>query len=215
MTIFNAQDPNQPQSREDRGSTLDLSQFALNDRSYQANRLIPDSVESLEPLRVLCNAVKQLYYKAHEIEIETAARLGADPADLRSLAPDVPMQTRNAACQRVMEFFEHQVEGHTGLFLDFGGYARYLDSFFEGELRTVVERNPGRKPFPVGTTPQVVTHNLSLITAEQAVKSENKEQREGCLKIVALLAEETQTIMPEVGEALQRMDEELKGKLAR
>jgi len=92
MTIFNAQDPNQPQSREERGATLDLSQFVLNDRSYQANRLIPETVESLEPLKGLCSAVKQAYLKAHEIEIETAARLGADPADLRMFPCRLEMQ---------------------------------------------------------------------------------------------------------------------------
>lgn len=215
MTISNHQGPQQPQSPQGRVGVPDLSQFVLNERSYQSNRIIPETVESLAPLRALCDSVKQAYYKAHELEIETAARLGASPADLRDLAPEAPVQTRFAACRRVMDFFENQVEGHTGLFLDFGGYARYVDSFFDGELRTVVERVPGRKLFPVGTTPQVVTHNLALIMAEQAIKSENGEQEAGCLKVVALLAEEMRTTMPEVSEALQRLSAELNGKLAR
>lgn len=215
MTIFNAQDPQQPLSPKERTQALDLSQFVVNEHCYQANRLIPDTVESLAPLKAACEVIKKAYYKAHEIEIETAARLGADPRDLRDLAPDVPVRTRIAACKRVMEFFENQVDGHSGLFLDFGAYARHVDRVFEDELRTVVERKPGRQPFPVRPSLQVVTHNLALIVARQAVESSNREQREGCLKIIDSLAESTQGVLPDVSDTIKRLGAELRGNPVR
>jgi hypothetical protein len=215
MTIFDRTNVNRTSSEsgrnEDQSKTLNLSQFVLTDRSYQDYRLIPETTESLEPMRALCDELKQAYYKAHEIEVETAARIGASATDLRQLAADVPTRDRFAARRRVMDFLENEVFGHTGLFLDFVAYAVALDRFVEGEERTVAERRPGRKPVPVGLTPQYVTHNLGLITAEQAATSSNKEQRVGCLKILNLLSEETRALMPEVSDAIRRMSDEVNG----
>ena len=223
MTIFdrsNFDRASQGSSRDedqsnDQSETLNLSQFVLTDRSYEDCRLIPETLESLEPMRALCHELKQAYYKAHEIEIETAARIGASATDLRQLAADVPIRDRFDARGRVMDFLENEVPGHTGLFLDFITYAVALDRFLEGEERTVAERKPGRKPVPVGLTPQVVTHNLCLITAEQAATSSNNEQRAGCLRILNLLSEETRASMPEVSDAIRRMSDELNEKLPR
>mgnify|MGYP006273640113 CR=1 FL=1 len=190
-----------------------LSQFVLTDRSYADCRITPHTLESLTPLREICRQLKAVYYKAHQIQIETAPRLGASPNDLREISPDRTPADRTAAVRRIISFLEEGVSGHTGSFPDFIAYGRSLDLFIEGEVQAVANRKPGRQAVAVGLSPQYLTHNLALIAAEQATISRNPEQRASCLEIIDLLAEETRVIMPEVSQSLQLIRAELKEKL--